>query len=395
MPSDHVFPVVRVKNAIPGVFLFRKRVESIDPAARPGDLVAIRDARDQLLGYGLFNPRSEIVVRMLAPSAELPDAAFWQRRLERALQLRRDMLRLDETTNAYRLIHAEGDGLSGLAVDRLADVLSIEAFSMAMYERSSAIASMLSELTGALHWTVRPGPKMIGQEGLDAPSITSPDCPDRIEVREFGTRFRIRLQGSHKTGFFCDQRDNRKRLSDLCKDRSLLDLCCYTGGFAIQAMRLGGARDVAAVELDEAPLEVARENANINQVRVNWVQADAFAYMKDMLRGGRRFGVVVLDPPKLISNRVEYDEGARKHFDLNRLAISLVEPGGLLLTCSCAGLMQREEFEQMVLHAAKKSAEDIPRRVQILARSGASPDHPIADNCPETEYLKALWLRVI
>jgi 23S rRNA (cytosine1962-C5)-methyltransferase len=388
-------PVVRVKNAFQGVFLFKKRVLAAEPTAGPGDLVAVRDVRDALVGYGLYNPKSEILVRMIAGPQEFPDADFWLARLDRAVRLRRDLLRLDEQSNAYRLVHAEADGLSGLAIDRLNDVLSMEAFSLAMYQRAGAIAGALGPLAATKHWIVRPGPKMVGQEGLEAPIVSSPDCPDRTEVQELGTRFRIRLRSPHKTGFFCDQRDNRKRLAEYCGGRSVLDLCCYTGGFALQAKRLGDASDVVAVELDEEPLEIARENANINQVRIQWVRADAFAYMKDALRSGRRFGVVVLDPPKLIASRAEFEEGRRKHLDLNRLATALVEPGGLLLTCCCAGLLHADEFERLVLHAARRSADGEGRRVQILARSGAAPDHPIADNCPETDYLKALWIRVL
>lgn len=392
-------PVVRVKSAPHGVFLFRKRIEAIDPAALPGDMVRVHDAKDHLVGFGLFNPRSEIVVRMFSGAAAFPDPPVWQEKFRQAIALRHDLLRLNAPTSAYRLVHAEGDGLSGLAVDRFADVLSIEVFSLAMYERAEAIAAKLCSLTGATQWIVRPGPKMAGQEGLEAPIRQSPDCPAQVDVREFDTRFRVRFGGGHKTGFFCDQRDNRGRLAELCRGRRVLDLCCYTGGFAVQAKRLGAAGDVTAVDLDEAAIDLARENANLNQLRIHFVHADAFAYMRDMLRGSRRFDVVVLDPPKLIGSRAKYDEGTRKHFDLNRLAISLVEPGGILLTCSCSGLLAADEFERLVLSAARRTldtaGEPHGRRVQILARTAAGPDHPIADNSPETDYLKALWLRVL
>lgn len=399
LPADHIFPVVRVKTAPHGPFLFRKRIEGADPAAQPGDIVRVHDARDQLVGYGLFNPRSEIVVRMLAGPSVFPDAVVWQAKFRQAVALRQDLLKLDALTNAYRLVHAEGDGLSGLVVDRYADVLSIEAFSLAMYERAEAIAGELCQMTGAKHWIVRPGPKMVGQEGLEAPVRQSEACPKQVDIRESGARFRIRFDAGHKTGFFCDQRDNRRRLAGFCEGRRVLDLCCYTGGFAVQAKHLGAAGDVTAVDLDEAAIDLARENANLNQLRIHFVHADAFAYMRDMLRGGKRYDVVVLDPPKLITNRIEYEDGERKHFDLNRLAISLVEPGGILLTCSCAGLLPAAEFERIVLSAARRTldtaGEPHGRRVQILARAAAGPDHPIADNCPETDYLKAIWLRVL
>ena len=187
----------------------------------------------------------------------------------------------------------------------------------------------------------------------------------------------------------------------------MLDLCCYTGGFAIQAKKLGNAAEVTAVDLDEEPLKVARENANLNQVRVNFAQADAFAYMRDMQRLGRQYDVVVLDPPKLITHRDEIEEGTRKHFDLNRLAMQLVRPGGLLLTCTCAGLLATDEFHKLLYPASMQSGEvdegkltpsgrqrHKSRVMQILHKTGAAADHPVAAHCPETEYLKAVWARL-
>jgi 23S rRNA (cytosine1962-C5)-methyltransferase len=215
----------------------------------------------------------------------------------------------------------------------------------------------------------------------------------------------VRFAEGHKTGFFCDQRENRRRLAAYCAGKSVLDLCCYTGGFAVQAKKLGNAAEVTGVELDEQPLELARENARLNQVRVNFVQSDAFAYMRDMLRNGRQYDVVVLDPPKLIRTRDELEDGRRKHFDLNRLAMQLVRPGGLLLSCSCSGLLDDLEFMKL-LHSASRQAGPLleespgpkphhaPRTMQILDKTGAAPDHPVASNCPESEYLRAVWMRL-
>jgi 23S rRNA (cytosine1962-C5)-methyltransferase len=292
-------------------------------------------------------------------------------------------------------------------VDRLGDVLSAEVFSLGMFQRSAAILERLARLSEARAWTVHVPDSVHGQEGFLSEPTSSAGMPKQVTVTEHGTRFRVRFEDSHKTGFFCDQRDNRLKLAAYCEGRAVLDLCCYTGGFAIQAKRLGGATDVTAVDLDEKAIELARDNANLNHTRVHFVHADAFAYMRDMIAGGRQYGVVVLDPPKLIRSRREFDEGRRKHFDLNRLAIQLVEPGGLLLTCSCSGLLPESDFLELVHASARKAtSESIPsdraaagvvtgRQVQVLARTGAGPDHPVAADCPETEYLKALWLRVL
>jgi len=413
-------PAVFLRSPTWHPLLYRKRIARHD-TARPGDLVAIYGPGDELLGYGVYNPRSEIAVRMLFPGADLPDDARWQQKLDEAIRLRRDLLRLDAVPNAYRVIHAEADGLSGLVVDRLGDVLSAEAFSLGMYQRAGAILGRLAVLCGTRHTLLRPSPQFLSQEGFQPPEIASPGLPEEVTIREFGTRFRVRFASGHKTGFFCDQRENRRRLADFCADRTVLDLCCYTGGFAVQAKRLGKAREVTGVELDEEPLRLARENANLNQVRIRFAQADVFTYMREMLQQGRQYDVVVLDPPKLIRSRAEREEGTRKHFDLNRLAMRLVAPGGLFLSCTCSGLLSEADFVSLLCAAARQaggtgglptsgaggtgglstsgahgqtSCPCHPRPMQILARSGAAADHPVASSVPETEYLKAVWMRL-
>jgi 23S rRNA (cytosine1962-C5)-methyltransferase len=400
-------PGVQVKSVGLHPLLYRKRIERADRDARPGDIVEVFDSRHELVGYGLYNPKAELALRMIGGPAELPDEGFWQRKLAAAVELRRSVLRLDDATDAYRLIHAEADGLSGLVIDKLGDCLSAECFATGMYQRAEAVLQLLAPLVGTQHWIVRAGPASLSQEGFEGAEQKSPDMPSRITIHEFGTRFRIDFAESHKTGFFCDQRDNRKMLASFCKEKTVLDLCCYTGGFAIQAKKLGGASEVIGVDLDEAPLALARENANLNQVRVKFAQADAFAYIRDMLAGGRKFDVVVLDPPKLIRSRAELEDGTRKHFDLNRLAMRLVAPGGIMLSCTCAGLLTADEFLRMIYASARQAGDQIspatdqgfarhaPRHVQILAKTGAAPDHPIAANCPETEYLQAVWMRVM
>jgi 23S rRNA (cytosine1962-C5)-methyltransferase len=397
-------PAVFVKAAVRHPLLYRKRVAEVDKSARPGDLVAVYHGERELLGYGLYNPRSEIAVRMLRLGPDLPDERFWTERLAAAVRLRRDTLRLDAETDAYRVIHAEADGLPGLVVDRYADVLSAEVFSLGMFQRVQALLELLAPMCGARHTVVRLGPQVLAQEGFEAEPLRSPELPEQMTIEERGTRYRVRFAGAHKTGFFCDQRDNRRQLAALCRDRSVLDLCCYTGGFAVQAKRLGGAAEVTAVDLDEEPLEIARQNANLNQVRVRFVQADVFTYMRDMLRAGHRFDVVVLDPPKLIRSRAEIDSGTRKHFDLNRLAMQLVAPGGLLLSCSCSGLLAESDFVRLLYAAARQAGPQVAgpdgaprgteRTLQVLAKTGAAPDHPVIASCPETEYLHAVWMRL-
>ncbi|MEZ6128402.1 MAG: class I SAM-dependent rRNA methyltransferase [Planctomycetaceae bacterium] len=396
-------PIVVVKNRISHASVFRRMIDSIE-GARPGDLVAVYSKTKQLLGYGLYNSRSEMALRMLWREPELPTDERWNQKLEPAVRLRRDVLKLEEHTDTYRVVHAEADGLPGLVIDRFGDVLSAEAFSLGMYRRSATILQRLAVQLGTTHTIVQTSPMFSSQEGFDPPTVISEGCPSEVIVQEYGTRFKVKFAGGHKTGFFCDQRENRRKLAEFCEDKSVLDLCCYTGGFAVQAMKLGKARDVVGVDLDEEPLNVAKENANLNQVRARFVQSDAFNYMRDMIAANRQFDVVVLDPPKLIRTRMEIEEGTRKHFDMNRLAMRLVKPGGLLLSCTCAGLLPDSEFMKLLCTAARQSGVEISpaqdgkgarhaaREMQIIAKSGAAPCHPIGGNNPETEYLKAVWM---
>jgi 23S rRNA (cytosine1962-C5)-methyltransferase len=405
LPAGAELPNVSLRSVRLHPHLFRKLIEKADPSARPGDLVAVYTPQGELLGHGLYNPRAEIAVRMLTFGTAVPGPDFWDARLSRAVELRRDVLQIEAVTDAYRVVHAEADGLSGLVVDRYGDVLSAEVFSLAMFQRSQAILAHLSKLLGTTQTIVQVPAQTHGQEGFLADAVRSPELAEEVTVTEFGTKFRVRFEEGHKTGFFCDQRDNRRRLAELCAGRTVLDLCCYTGGFALQAKRLGNAAEVTAIDLDEKAIALAREHARLNQQKVNFVHADVFGYMRDMIANGRTFDVVVLDPPKLIRNRRELEEGTRTHLDLNRLAVQLVADGGLLLSCCCSGLLEGAEFLRL-LHTAARQAGKPPtregqahvstsRKVQILAKTGATPDHPVASDCPETEYLKAVWMRVL
>lgn len=385
-------PTVAVRSPGRHPFIYKKMVDGPRGEPRPadGDLVRVVGREGEPLGFGLWNARSAIQVRMLVSGTEPPGPSFWSERMDRAVALRREVLRLDEATNAYRVLHAEADGLSGLIVDRFDDTLSAEIFSLGMYQRLGAILPMLAERTGAVHYRVGVDDRIALAEDFAGRAFASPNAPDRVTIHEHGIRYRVRFEGGHKTGFFCDQRENRHDLASFCAGRSVLDLCCYTGGFALNALVRGGAREATGVDLDEKAVAVARENANLNQARLNLVHADAFGYARQMAANGREYGVVVLDPPKLIPGRLDIAPGKRKYYDLNALAMGLVEPGGLLLSCSCSGLLPTEEFLFLLRAAARKAG----RAAQILAVRGAAADHPVGLEALEGAYLKAVWLRL-
>lgn len=399
-------PRVVVSHATRHPNIFRKRVVQAEGRPASGDWVAVYSQREleestddktpvRPFAYGLYNAKSSIAVRLLRWGTP-PDAAFWDGKLAGAIGLRQDLLSLPAVSDAYRLIHAEADGFPGLVVDRFGDVLSAEVFSWGIWRRAEELLQWMLPQTGAKHYRARISPAFAPQEAHNPgrEEFVSDGCPSDVAIREHNVKYRVRFEGSHKTGFFCDQRDNRKQLADWAAGRSVLDLCCYTGGFAVAAA-VAGASEVTAVDIDADPLVAAKKNANINQVRVKFTQADVFAYMRDMLQLGRRYDVVVLDPPKLIRSRRELEEGTRKHHDLNRLAMQLVAPGGLMLSCSCAGLLDGPSFDRL-LHAAARSAggPDHPARpIRIVKRAGAAADHPVAVHCPETEYFRSVWLK--
>ena len=414
-------PIVHVNRPMLHPNIYRKRILSIEGNPSAGDWVAVYHQQSDVLdrdnvdrsvsktrasdpsqfAYGIYNPRSEVAVRMYAWWGQWPDEAFWERTIDNAVSLRRDILRLDETTDAYRVLHGEADGVPGLVVDRYGDTLSAELFSLGMYHRCDRLIEKLAARLNTQHWLIQECPQFLSQEGQSVPTRRSDAIPATVTITENGVKYRIHFGTGHKTGFFCDQRDNRRLLAQFSRGKSVLDLCCYTGGFAVQAAKAGGASDVTGVDLDEEPLAIAKKNADINQTKVRFVQSDAFAFMRDMLRIKRQYDVVVLDPPKLIRSRAELEEGSKKHFDLNKLAIQLVKPGGLLLTCSCAGLLDEPSFHAILRSAAKATGFDAegkpnpPRTLQILQAGGAAPDHPVVAHCPETGYLKGVWARVL
>jgi 23S rRNA (cytosine1962-C5)-methyltransferase len=370
----------------------------VSPDAKAGDLVAVYDKLGQRIGAGLYNPRAKIPLRVVCHSAEPVGEDYFEAALRRAVVLRRDWLKLDEQTNAWRAVNSDGDGLSGLTVDRYDDVLFCDVTSLGVFLRLPRWLPLLHELCGTKHTHVHVDHDLGSLEGIK-PSLmkeVTATAPAKVRIREHGVRYEVDFAEGHKTGFFCDQRDNRLRFSKLVKDARVLDLCCYTGGFSLAATVLGGAADATGVDLDEAAVAQARRNQNLNQVppaKLHWVHADAFAYARQMQQNGQTWDAVVLDPPKFVLTREGpgHFEGRRKYEDLNQLALSLVKPGGLVVTCSCSGLVSLEEFEAHVIKAAHR----LNRRLQFFDRTGPGPDHPVFSNCLDSRYLKVLWARVV
>ncbi len=374
--------------------------------ARPGDLVTVYDKAGERLGAGLYNPRAKMPLRVVVHTAEPVDESYFAMALRRAVALRKDMFKLDEVTDAYRVVNSDGDGLSGLTIDRYGDVLFCDVYSLGMFQRLPKWLPLLHELLGTKYVRVHVDHEIASVEGIKvgrwgefgpgrASPPDEPSSPDKVRIREHGVRYEVDFAEGHKTGFFCDQRDNRRRLGSLAKGARVLDLCSYTGGFSINAA-LGGATEVTAVDLDEAAIAQGRRNANLNQISPNklkWVHTDAFACARQMQKNGEQFDIVICDPPKFVMTREPAGaaEGMRKYADLNTIAAAIVKPGGLLVTCSCSGLVSLEDFETCVI----KGVHRLNRRLQIFDRTGPGVDHPVYSNCLESRYLKVLWARVV
>jgi 23S rRNA (cytosine1962-C5)-methyltransferase len=388
--SPSTLPQVRLKIARRSShpWIFQKMVEKPATKLPGGSVVDVLDRDGQWVGRGFYNGHSRIALRVLtADPAEAIDDAFFARRLARAVALRRDWLSLDAVTDAYRLVHSEGDDLSGLVVDRFGPTLVLEFFAAGMYRFRAAIqeALRLHFPESNFYWFAEEHVQK--QESFDC---REPEPPPPGVITEHGLRFRVAPGSKHKTGFFLDQRDNRKALAAFCGGRRVLDLCCNTGGFAVYAKALGGADEVIGVDIDEQVIALAKQNANLNQARVRFVQADLFPWLRDVLPSGQRFDVVVLDPSKQTRDREEVGLALKRYLDMNRLALQAVAPGGIFLTCSCTGLVSEEDF----LETLRRAAWQAGRTLQVLRVGGAGADHPFLVHVPEGRYLKAVFCRV-
>jgi 23S rRNA (cytosine1962-C5)-methyltransferase len=369
-------------------WIFQKMIEKPAERIPGGSIVDVIDRDGQWVGRGFFNWHSRIALRLLTNNKEeVIDAAFFAKRIAQAVALRTNWLKLDEVTNAYRLIHSEGDGLSGLVVDRFGTTIVIEFFSAGMFRVRQILQELLAEHYPdcAFYWFAEEHVQK--QESIDC---RAPEAPAAGVITEHGMRFRVAPGSKHKTGFFVDQRDNRKTLASFCAGKRVLDLCCNTGGFAVYAKALGKAEEVVGVDLDEQVIALAKQNANLNQAKVRFVQGDLFSWLRDILPSGQRFDVVILDPSKQTRNREEVDFALKRYFDMNKLALQAVAPGGIFLTCSCTGLVS----EEMFLETLRRSAWQAGRSVQIIRIAGAGADHPFLAHVPEGRYLKAVFCRV-
>jgi 23S rRNA (cytosine1962-C5)-methyltransferase len=355
-----------------------------------GETVRVEAHDGRFLAWGAYSARSQIRMRAWSfDEAERIDAAFFERRIARALALR---ARLAVESDGVRLIHGEADGLPGLIVDRYADTLVAQFLSAGSERWKATIADALLAASGCTRLYERSDSGVRGLEGLAAASgWLRGEGATALTIREHGWRLSLDIAEGHKTGFYLDQRDNRARFAQWVRQfgaRRVLNCYCYTGGFTVAALA-GDAEQVVSVDSSAPALERARANVALNgfdAARTTHADADVNAFLREQLKAGATFEAIVLDPPKFAPTAAHADRAARAYKDINRLALKLLAPGGLLLTFSCSGGVSAELFHKIVAGAGIDAGVD----GALLARLEAAPDHPTTLFFPEGEYLKGL-----
>jgi 23S rRNA (cytosine1962-C5)-methyltransferase len=374
-------------------WLFVTSIGRVEGEPGPGSEVEVFSHEGQFIARGLFNPHSAIRVRLYRWDGGPLDEVFWSDRLAAAIALRRDVLGLGGPATAYRLVASEADGISGLTVDRYDRWLVAQFTSLALFERRELLASLLAEQTGAEGMLSRADRGTAEPEGLKVHDEVLfgalPTAP--AEIVEHGITYWVDLKTGQKTGFYLDQRNNRRAVAAYCRGRRVLDLFCYTGGFALNALTHGGAETVLGIDGSAPIVEIARHHASINHLDgARFEAADVFDSLATLRDNGDRFGVVICDPPKFARHARGVEDALKGYLKLNRAALDVLEPGGVLVTCSCSGLVDRGLFADVLGQVAELSG----RSIQILEQRGQAPDHPVSASCLETEYLKCFICRV-
>lgn len=388
-------PRVEMRSARHGnhPWIYRRMLAAEYEAIEPGSLVEVYSRDEAFIGRGFYNANSEIAVRLLAQDYnEKVDEAWFHATIARAASLRHDVLKLNAASDAYRVVHSEGDGLSGLVVDRFANVLVLELFSAGMHRHLDWVTGGLKACFPGAELVVRADHRNEKLEGVKMDGPPPGEKARETVIAECGRKFKVDLRRGHKTGFFVDQRENRSRIAELCRGGDVFDGFSYTGGFGISAA-LGGAKKVQSVDLDENVVAIAQENRELNGISadvMHCMHGNVFDVLREYRTAGRKFAQMILDPAKLAVTRHEIPKALDAYADMNRLGMHCLQPGGVLLSCSCTGLIGEEDF----IAALRAAAAEARMELQVFLVTGAAPDHPWAVHMPEGRYLKAVYSRV-
>lgn len=379
----------RLKGGHPWVF--SNEIREIDGVREPGAAAEVFDAGGGFVGTGYYNPRSLIAVRLLSRSREEIGAPeFYRERIERALAHRRTLYPGMET---FRVVHGEGDFLPGLVVDKYGDYLSVQLLTFGMEKRREIIISVLADTFRPRGIVARNDVAVRALEGLEeSVEVLYGEVPERVEIEEHGLRLRVNLLEGQKTGHFLDQKENHLLLERLAPGKEVLDSFCYSGSWGVHAAAFGAA-SVTCIDISERAIALARENSQLNNVarRMDFEVVDAFDRLRSLKAEGRRFDVVVLDPPAFVKSRKALKEAQKGYLTVNRRGMELLRPGGHLITCSCSYHMEREMFRDLL----KTAAQLAKREMRLIEVRSQAPDHPVLLAVPETEYLKCFVLQAV
>lgn len=373
-------------------WIFAAAIGAVNGKPAPGDIVDVVDARGELVGRGYYNEHSRIRVRMLTWDDTPVTAEMWRARVEAAVSARAPLARRGDL-NAYRLVHAEADQLPGFFADRYGDIVVVQLLTAGVEQARDVLIDAVAAIPGVRGVFERSDTASRGHEGMPlATGTVHGEVPKNVEIVENGHTFLVNLESGQKTGFYLDQRDNRALVAEHARECHVLDAFCHTGAFAVYAAR-AGAKSLTLVDSSASALTTAGWNLEKNgagECTVAMRDADVFEELRAMRDAGRAFDLVVLDPPKFASNRHQVDNAMRAYKDVNRLAMQLLTPGGLLATFSCSQAVDAAAFTIAVSWAGI----DAKRDVQIVRRMGQGLDHPVLASFPESEYLKGLLCRI-
>jgi 23S rRNA (cytosine1962-C5)-methyltransferase len=375
----------RVRAGAPWAFSNEIALDAAAKSLAPGSLIRLEGDDGKSLGLGYFNPQSLIAVRLFdCPADGAIDENFFKARLARALALRASLYERPY----YRLVHAEGDGLPGLTIDRFGDTCVVQITTAGMEARLDAILAALKSVVAPTGVVLRADAAIRSLEGLESyVRAVEGEVPHHLAVEENGARYFADLASGQKTGWYYDQRDNRAFLAALAKGKTMLDAYCYTGGFALLAAR-AGAKDATGIDSSAPALALAQDAAAANGVEktCRFIKADVFEELERLVAKGERFDAVAADPPPFVKSRKDLEVGAKAYRKLARLAASVTAENGIVLLASCSHNMPAERFATECAIGIQRSG----RRATLIRQVGAASDHPVHPHLPESAYLKAL-----
>ncbi len=372
-------------------WVFRKMVKMPAKGFNRPSIVRVVDKTGSFVGIGIFNPKSTITIRLFTYSDEDITRAFFHKRLLELKNLRERFLGISAHSDCYRLVHSESDGLPGLIIDKFNDHIMIKPYCGGYGgEIMDWIALSLGELYPGVRVMVSPDDKACAKDGSDyTAEARKYPAKGRTQINEFGVKFAVDFESGQKTGFFLDQKYNRRLAAEMAKDLNVLDLCCYSGGFGI-SMKKNGAKKVTCVDLDADALALAKKNAKSNECQLEFIHMNVFDYLRAAVEKGDKYDLIILDPAKLAANKLELPRAYRTYGDLNKLAIQAISHGGFLFTFSCSGLVSEKIFQSVVFNSGRESGAIL----KVLYTVGPSPDHPFSSAFPEGRYLKGMLVQV-